>query len=85
MGEKQFEVGDVVRLKSGGPAMTVGALREDEQGTSVGCVWAGAAEAHEHWFPAPCLETASPAAARMAHPVRVPGEPVDFGPTKKLG
>jgi uncharacterized protein YodC (DUF2158 family) len=43
MSEKQFQVGDVVRLKSGGPSMTV---------VEIGNVVTGGQRAFCVWFPA---------------------------------
>lgn len=54
MGARGMRVGDVVRLKSGGPDMTVESLRG---GGLVDCVWfheGGAARGH---FLAPTLDT----------------------------
>jgi uncharacterized protein YodC (DUF2158 family) len=56
---KDIEVGDVVVLKSGGPAMTVGHIEcsttnhEDDQAT---CVWINEAGGGETYvFPVVCL------------------------------
>lgn len=35
MGEQEYKIGDVVRLKSGGPAMTI----IEVEGTSLTCLW----------------------------------------------
>ena len=48
--------GDVVRLKSGRPAMAVGALK----GTAVGAVWFEGSVAHKEDFLADTLELAKP-------------------------
>jgi uncharacterized protein YodC (DUF2158 family) len=46
-----IKVGDVVRLKCGGPAMVVGSLRSDHKFT-VGCLWFGVTDREpiESWF-----------------------------------
>lgn len=38
MQENEFKIGDVVRLKSGGPTMTVNKIWEDSE-YRIGCVW----------------------------------------------
>lgn len=53
---QQWKVGDVVRLKSGGPSMTVEYLDLETQ--SVGCVWFHDQEKKTGSFPAEGLEPA---------------------------
>ncbi len=36
---EKFEVGDVVQLKSGGPNMTINAIRRDNENSIARCVW----------------------------------------------
>ena len=57
-GPVTFEPGDVVELKSGGPAMTVIEVKED----GVHCMWYGEAadELRTEIIPAICVEKASP-------------------------
>lgn len=47
MSGAQFQVGDVVRLKSGGPAMTVQRLEHDD---TVSCVWFLEGKPEERFF-----------------------------------
>jgi len=49
----QFKVGDVVKLKSGGPAMTVSELAV----TQVWCMWFEGTEQKQAIFPVDALET----------------------------
>ena len=46
-------VGQIVTLRSGGPKMTVAALRAENN--TVLCVWACEPSVFEHWFPILCL------------------------------
>lgn len=54
----EFQVGDVVRLKAGGPKMTVEAV----EGQNVDCVWFDGVKVFRDTFPARALEV--PAARR---------------------
>jgi uncharacterized protein YodC (DUF2158 family) len=56
METKTFEDGDVVRLNSGGPDMTVVRVNEDN---SVDCVWSGS---NDHTFNPATLTKVSPRA-----------------------
>jgi uncharacterized protein YodC (DUF2158 family) len=55
-----FKVGDVVRLKSGGPRMTVESISKDEmtRGT-IWCVWFDKTDRKSGTFPEDALETAT--------------------------
>jgi uncharacterized protein YodC (DUF2158 family) len=49
---EQFKVGDVVKLKSGGPKMTVTQIGEDMSGTmTIWCVWFDGTARIEGTFP----------------------------------
>ena len=48
-----FNVGDVVRLNSGGPIMTVGTI---EDGENMYCIWFDGAKQTGSTFPAATLE-----------------------------
>jgi uncharacterized protein YodC (DUF2158 family) len=50
---KTFKVGDLVRLKSGGPVMTVASV-----GQSVHCQWFAGAKLEKGFFDAESLENA---------------------------
>jgi uncharacterized protein YodC (DUF2158 family) len=50
--EKPFSAGDIVKLKSGGPIMTV----EKVRGDTVTCVWFDGKRAHDRKFLAAMLE-----------------------------
>ena len=39
MKEVQFQLGEVVRLKSGGPDMVIEGITREGEGTVYGCVW----------------------------------------------
>jgi uncharacterized protein YodC (DUF2158 family) len=52
------EIGDVVRLKSGGPAMTVEVVTKATEGHLVRCVWFDDGEAKRGTFPAAALDEA---------------------------
>lgn len=39
MPDEKFEVGDAVRVKTGGPTMTVAAIRDDLTPTKILCKW----------------------------------------------
>ncbi len=53
-----FELGDVVRLKSSGPSMTVVCL--PESGQSYHCAWFIVGQVQHGSFPAECLEPTQP-------------------------
>jgi uncharacterized protein YodC (DUF2158 family) len=53
-----FKIGDVVRLRSGGPAMTV--KTEDDGDGQVECQWFEKRKAHSSWFPAKSLTESEP-------------------------
>ena len=56
---KEFSIGDVVQLKSGGPDMTI---TEIQKGKAL-CLWqAWSGETGWHEFPLPCLVIAPPKA-----------------------
>lgn len=56
MAKQYYKIGDVVRLKSGGPAMTVVALSPKEDKSRVCCGWIGDDGAfHDNWFHVDCL------------------------------
>jgi uncharacterized protein YodC (DUF2158 family) len=57
MSDKPFNVGDVVRLKSGGPRMTVTECDLDNFDVmTVWCAWFEGVKAHEGTFPALAVE-----------------------------
>lgn len=56
--ESAFEVGDIVRLKSGGPEMTIKETRNDVDYTSVMCQWFAGAKLESGWFKSESLESA---------------------------
>ena len=43
-----FNIGDVVKLKSGGPAMTVRIVRQGEKRNFYSCIWFGEGEFISH-------------------------------------
>lgn len=49
----EFNIGDVVKLKSGGPPMTVIMLRRDRKGAQ--CGWFEQGEYRSEWFMNECL------------------------------
>ena len=53
-----FKIGDVVQVKSGGPAMSVLSMTAAGESHQVECLWfaEGAEAFHRETFPAPCLE-----------------------------
>lgn len=57
-----FVPGDVVKLKSGGEAMTV----EEIDGTDVSCVWQDGKKIERNSFPAVTLKKYVPATASLA-------------------
>lgn len=48
-----FGMGDVVKLKSGGPPMTIVMLRRDRKGAQ--CAWFEQGEYHCEWFMNECI------------------------------
>jgi len=48
MSAEQLKKGDVVQLKSGGPAMTIITFHEDGDAK---CKWFEGSKVHEDWFP----------------------------------
>ena len=56
----EFKPGDVVRLKSGGPAMTVTAIGEDGGETKAFCVWFEGTEQHQGTFVLAAIEPSAP-------------------------
>ena len=65
MAKSRFQVGDVVKLKSGGPEMTV--QDEDESG-EYHCQWFAGKKLASGWFPEAGLEPAS-----VKPPIPAPG------------
>ena len=55
-----FQVGDLVKLRSGGPKMTVQSVNDGQEGQLVHCVWFEQEQGspHSHTFPAGALEGA---------------------------
>ncbi len=53
-----FQVGDTVRLKSGGPLMTITEMGRRASKPSIGCTWFDGAKKCEGDFPAEALEAA---------------------------
>ncbi len=53
---EQFKVGDTVRLKSGGPTMTITAVGDDNGKIRVWCSWFDAMNEKNASFPADALE-----------------------------
>ena len=60
-----FKPGDVVRLKSGGPPMTV----EQEEGEGYKCVWFEGKKRNSEWFHRDLLEKSGPKSVTV-HVVR---------------
>ena len=58
---QNFKVGDVVRLKSGGPKMTVRAVDTDATSgeVTIYCDWFAGTTAHHEYFPPDALRDAS--------------------------
>jgi uncharacterized protein YodC (DUF2158 family) len=56
----EFKPGDVVRLKSGGPAMTVTAIGEHESQTKAFCEWFEGTKRHQGTFVLATLEASGP-------------------------
>ena len=61
-----FRPGAIVRLRSGGPEMTVTRIGAHDGMPSAWCVWAGNRKASPEPFPAHVLEPATPEAAADA-------------------
>jgi uncharacterized protein YodC (DUF2158 family) len=55
-----FAVGDVVRLKSGGPAMTVVLVGSNDGVPEVICVWFAGSKTEQGTFPAAAVEATTP-------------------------
>lgn len=55
----EFQVGEVVKLRSGGPAMSVEFLDDSITGQYVNCVWFESGEVKRNRFPTAALEKAS--------------------------
>jgi uncharacterized protein YodC (DUF2158 family) len=55
---QQFKVGDIVRLKSGSPTMTVTELKPWNGTQTAWCAWFEAAEANKGSWPVDSLELA---------------------------
>lgn len=51
-----MDIGDLVKLKSGGPTMTVEAITKETAGATVRCVWFDDADFKRGIFPAATLE-----------------------------
>lgn len=63
--EEAFKVGDVVRLKSGGPLMTIHYKGSDAQ--ALGVTWfSGSGDVKKGEFPAGCLEKVGPEAKKTS-------------------
>ena len=55
--EQEFEMGDIVKLKSGGPPMTVNENRTIELDRMVQCIWfCNDGKVEKSWFPFETLE-----------------------------
>ncbi|GAB3585675.1 YodC family protein [Hymenobacter daeguensis] len=63
-----FNVGDTVKLKSGGPMMTVAELEGDD----VVCVWFEKSQQHKQRFPAATLRKSEPSTGTTIQPIRRP-------------
>jgi uncharacterized protein YodC (DUF2158 family) len=53
-----FQVGDLVKLRSGGPKMTVQSVNAGQEDQLVHCVWFEQGSPQSHTFPAGALEGA---------------------------
>lgn len=56
---KEWKVGDVVLLKSGGPKMTVSNVTRDDGNLKVWCTWFDGSKKNDAPFPADTLEDES--------------------------
>jgi len=63
---KQFKAGDVVRLNSGGPRMTVTGIHKDSIRTRVACMWFGYKKQQTGIFFADTIESAGSPFAEIA-------------------
>jgi uncharacterized protein YodC (DUF2158 family) len=54
----QLQVGDIVKLKSGGPDMTVESFDDSIVGMYVNCVWFDGSEVKRNRFPTAAVESA---------------------------
>ena len=68
MAESRFKVGDIVRLKSGGPEMTVQIVTEDDESSGYHCQWFAGKKLESGYFPEANLEPAS-----VKPPIPAPG------------
>lgn len=55
-----FAAGDVVRLRSGGPAMTVVLVGSNDGVPEVICVWFAGSKTEQGTFPAAAVESTTP-------------------------
>lgn len=60
----EFKIGDVVRLKSGGPSMTVAAVGVGIMGDEIYCAWFEGKKKHAESFPPGALEAVGPSPLR---------------------
>jgi uncharacterized protein YodC (DUF2158 family) len=63
-----FVVGDVVRLKSGGPLMTVGGFAKDDDGNLVDVTWFSGDIVKDSSFPPEALVKVDPTATMQSPP-----------------
>jgi len=68
MAKSRFQVGDVVKLKSGGPEMTVEEAVSDGERDGYRCQWFAGKKLEGGWFPEAGLEPAS-----VKPPIPAPG------------
>ena len=68
-GEAKFEIGEIVKLKSGGPNMTVTGVDngiEGISGATVECSWFGGRKLERGRFPPRAIEHSKPETAKKA-------------------
>ena len=58
MAEKEYQIGDLVQLKSGGPTMTVTSVASSRR--DVGCKWFSGSKLAEGFFPIAALQHPEP-------------------------